>query len=116
MSDFLKKRAAAADPLAYEAMRLVENGWTADRERSYQKHAGTLGVKLDHGPEMIEALERAAVDKLAADLRAANERKHIAALAAAVAKVPPPQPAAPIAIEDGDIPFEPIATKESAAK
>jgi hypothetical protein len=59
MDEYVRAREQAKDLLAFEAKRLVDNGWTANLERGYQKNAAACSLTIPNGEQLIAALETA---------------------------------------------------------
>lgn len=117
MDEYVRAREQAQDLMAFEAKRLVDNGWTANLERGYQKSATVCDQNIQSG--MITALETAEEN------HKADREKREQARSAVQAKLvqpdtqahPTPQKAAQAATESpvwdeedpgADIPFDAI--------
>jgi ElaB/YqjD/DUF883 family membrane-anchored ribosome-binding protein len=116
--EYVRAREQAQDLLAFEAKRLVDNGWTANLERSHQKNAAVCILTTPNGEQLITALETAEEN------HKADRAKREQALRTVQAKLgqtgarstPAPQQAAQDAMEalfdeedpGADIPFDAI--------
>lgn len=86
---YLRRRMAAPDPVAFDADRLLANGWTADLEVAYQDNAQKLGLTIPDGNALVAALETAVERRLIEEERVREAR---AAAAMIVQKSPRPVP------------------------
>lgn len=81
LQDYLEEKSKSPDPIAFDARRLIENGWTADKEEHFQIQARKCGVLIENGEELVGALAQAAVDVTNDRLAMEEKRRQVQALA-----------------------------------
>lgn len=103
--DYVEARMKAPDPIAFDARRLLENGWTAEMEGRYQSGARAL---VHDGDALIIALEKAVEEKRRDEESAAKARQlaqdRIAEARRKSETKPRPQPDR-VVLDDDDIPL-----------